>query len=126
MGLYVQSSAVGHAQNDFTASFLGNMADQAVKGRNDRIPALQGKARHCKVLFVDKLFKQGRLKKLFQNAAFGRGFQRQAIAGRFHAVYQPPAFARILQMHEFDTDGMAIGFFESLDNLTQGQPIRRC
>ena len=42
------------------------------------------------------------------------------VAHRFHPIQQPFAFVRILKVHEFDTDGMAVGFFEGLNNLAQG------
>ena len=71
---------------------------------------------------MQELLKKGGTANLFQDVNLGFAVQRRPIANRLHAILQPAALCRILQVHEFDPDRAAVGLLQSFDDIPQHCP----
>ena len=119
VGLDIEPAAVGHAEDDLPAARMGGLLHEDIQGRNEGIPALQGKARHADVLRVQELLEDAALDELFQDAALRGRVEGRLVAHGLHAVDQPAALVRVLQVHELHPDRVAVGLAEARQDVPQ-------
>ena len=102
-----QTTAVGHADEHFLHPVLGALFHHGIQCRNQGLTALEGKALLANKLFLEKLFKQGRLREFFQN--LNPVFYADARAvGELDVLAHPGLALHVLNGHVLDANGVAI------------------
>ena len=113
-----QTTAVGHTDEHFLHPMLGALFHHGIQCRNQGLTALEGKALLANKLFLEKLFKQGRLSEFFQN--LNPVFYADARAvGELDVLAHPGLALHVLNGHVLDANGVAIGQLQVIDNLLQ-------
>ena len=114
VGQHVQTTAVGHPDDDFHYAHFGPLIDGGIQGNDGAFTAFQREAFLANVFGVQKLFKTNRLIQFFQNAAF---FVHGNVVVLFGATLldpgaQPTAFFPLLNVLKLEADVTAVNTLE--------------
>ncbi len=118
-GQHVDATAVGHAQHQIAYAPSGSLVHQVVEHRDDGLAPLQGKTLLADELAVQKELEEGGFLQFLQNGQLLVAARGGAVANRLHAIFQPLAFGRILDVHELDAEGPAVGILQGFENLPE-------
>ena len=121
VGEHVQTPAMGHPQNNAGHALLTGVFDGEIQQRNQALAAFQGKALRPDEFCPDKLLEHHRVRQSRENAKLSLPAEGQPVLRALHAFLQPIAHPIIVNVHELNADGAAVGAAQPLDDLAQGQ-----
>ncbi len=117
---YIESAAVGHAHDDFIDFIFAAAFKDGVEAGDESFATFEGEAFLANVASLQEVFEVFG----FQYGAQDAGFFLLAETGHqalgFNACLNPAAFGRLLNMNIFAADGIAVGCFQTFNELTQG------
>jgi hypothetical protein len=95
-----------------------------LQGRDHGLAAVQAEALGSGVLLVQEAFEGLRRGQTLQDRALARLGEVGLIVNRLDAFLDPGLLVRLLDVHEFDPDGAAIGLAHNLEDLPQGRSFQ--
>ena len=113
----VKTSAVSHTENDFFHTKSTTALDDLFKSRNKRFTAIKAETLCSFILCIQKLFETLGFYEFMNNSLFTFRRERYPIVRALDTFLNPAFFCRIGNMHEFDTDCVAIGVFQYFQHL---------
>ena len=116
---HIQPAPMGHADNHLTKSNLAATLEDLLKGRDYGFTTIKAKTLGAGVFFVQIALKLGGVDKPLINRLLAAYGKICPIANSFNSFLNPRLLRRILNMHEFDTDGAAIGFAQQGEDFAQ-------
>lgn len=126
VGQHVETAAMSHAEHQITNLQRGRLVHHAIEHGDDHLAAFQGKALLTEELAMQKGLEQGRLLQLAQDSQLFLPLEGGPVAARFHPLQQPLPFGGVLDVHEFNADGPAVGLPQVRDDLLQRNvPLRQ-
>src|SRR6185369_10854627 len=120
VGQHIESPPVGHAEHHISDPDSCAMADRLIKADDQRFAPLQRKPLLAEESAVEELFEKGCLLEFGEEMQLLFPVELLPVVQRFHPVDQPLPFVRLLDIHELDTDGTAVGFLHGFQYLAQG------
>ncbi len=117
VGQDVQTTAMGHAENNLLETFLAAALDDLLERRDQRFTAVEAEALGALVLDVDELFEALGLDQLLKDRLLAVRREFDALAGAFDALLDPGLFFGIGDVHELDAKRRAIGALQDVEHL---------
>src|SRR5262249_1894995 len=118
------AAAMGHADDDLLHALLRRGFDEQIEKRNQALRALEREALGANVVFVDELLEDLGVGELREDAHLRVAVELEPVLRRFHALLEPSAFFRILDLCEFGADRTAVRRFEARDDVAQRRLFR--
>ena len=117
----VQATTMRHPDNDFLNPKLRAAFQHLLDRRNDGLCAVHPETLGAGVFLVQIFFEFFGLDKAFINGALAAFGKVGAVANGLDTFLNPGFLGRILNMHEFYTDGAGIGLAQKIDNFAKGR-----
>ncbi|MCY1222428.1 hypothetical protein D9M72_345210 [compost metagenome] len=120
---HVQAAAVGHADHDFLHALDAGLVDQLVHRDDEAFAAFEREALLADVLGVQEALQAFSRCQAVQDVLLL--FQREHRLGTrgFQALLPPALLRLVAHVHEFETDGAAVGFAQVVEQLAQAHRL---
>src|SRR5262249_39356834 len=120
LGENIQASAVGHAEHNVLDAQGATALDDLFERRNHRFAAVESKALGAGIFDVNKSLKPLRLDELIENCPLALLGKDDLLSWPFNPLLQPAFLGGIRDMHEFESDGAAIGAAQDFQHFGNG------
>ena len=121
VGQHVQPAAVRHAQHHVADAGGRTGPSDGIQHRDQDLAPFEGETFLAGKAALEERLEQRRFVELLQNMQPLFAGQFRLVAARFHAVDQPLALGRFLDVHELDAGLPAIGLPQGCHELAQGR-----
>ncbi len=111
---------MGHAEDDVLDAQLPAALDDLLKGRNHAFAAIKAEALGAGVFHVEKILEALALDELAQDGFLAFRGEGNFLVGPFNTLLQPALLHGIGDVHEFHTQGVAVGAFQDIGDLADG------
>ena len=116
----IQTATMRHADNSFAKAKLVAAFENLFNRRNHRFGTIHAKAFGAGIFLMQIAFKFFGIDQTFINRLLTLDGEISTVADGFDTFLNPGFLRRILNVHEFDADGAAIGFAQHFDDFAQG------
>ena len=107
----IETAAVGHADGHFLDAGVRTGFQKGVENGDKGFPSFEGKALLADVAGVEKTFERFGGNDFFEDATLLLRREGGLVARAFHAVAEPAADGEVHDVHELDSDVVAVGLF---------------
>ena len=123
VGQHIEAATVGHADDDVAHALAAGLFDGQVQQRHQGLAAFEREGLGAEEFLAQELLEDDGVGEPDQDAKLFLAGKRQAVLGAFHAALEPVPGGRVVQVHELDADGAAIGVAQALEDLADGQGL---
>ena len=117
VGQHVQAAAMRHAEHDFLDAQLAAAFENLFQPRHQAFAAVEPEALGARELLVEVLLEAFGLDQAAEDGKLAAIGEVGLVADRLDAFLDPCLLVRILNVHELDADGVAVGFLQDRDDL---------
>ena len=106
-----------HSEHDLLHGELAAALDDLLQRRDHRFPAIEAEALGASIFHVEEVLEAFRCNKLVEDGDLAFGREGDLLIGAFDALLDPGFLVGIRNMHEFDTERVAVGALQDVDHL---------
>src|SRR5262249_18063321 len=110
---------MSHGDDDLLDFLLGGLVDGKVQERDQAFPPFQGERLGSEVLPAEKFLEDDRIGEPGEDPDLFLAAKVETILCSLHALLQPVPDCQLVNVHELDADGPAIGVAEPLEDFPQ-------
>src|SRR5262245_59584267 len=110
---------MGHGDDDLLDFLLGGLVDGKVQERDQTFPPFQGERLGSEIFPAEKFLEDDRIREPGEDADLLLAAKVETILCSLHALLQPVPHGQLVNVHELDADGSAIGVAEPLEDFSQ-------
>ena len=114
---------VGHADDDILDAEVGAGLDDRLHGRDHAFGALQREPLVAEIFELQEAFERFRRVELAEDVVLVVEIESRLVSGVLEALLQPGLLLGILDMHELDPDGRAIGLLKHVEQFAQRREL---
>src|SRR3954447_170899 len=119
LGQHVEPAAMRHAQNDFLHAEIAAALDDLLERRDQRFSAVEAEALGSGELEVAEFLKAFGFDQLVEDRATALAGKTDFLVRTLDALLNPGFLRRIGDVHELDTERLAVGALADRDDLAQ-------
>lgn len=116
----IEATTVGHADDYFFDPGSGASLDQRIEHGDESFAAFKREAFLTDIAGVEEAFEGFGGDYFLEEAALLGGGEGGLVAGAFHAIAKPAANGKVHNVHELDSDMVAVGLFEEGEDFAEG------
>ena len=120
----VEPAAMGHGHDDRLDALPAGLFDGQIQQRDEAFGPFQRKALGADELAADELLEDHRVGQPGEDADLLVAAELQAVLRFLHRVLQPLADFQVVDVHELDADGPAVGVAEPVENVAERLVVR--
>src|SRR5262245_50631677 len=110
---------MGHGDDDLLDFLLGGLVDSKVQERDQAFPSFQGERLGSEIFPAEKFLEDDRIREPGEDPDLFLAAKVETILCSLHALLQPVPHRQLVNVHELDADGPAIGVAEPLEDFPQ-------
>src|SRR5215468_3799375 len=110
---------MGHGDDDLLDFLLGGLVDGKVQQRDQTFPPFQGERLGSEIFPAEKFLEDDRIREPGEDPDLFLAAKVETILCSLHALLQPVPHGQLVNVHELDADGPAIGVAEPLEDFPQ-------
>ena len=113
---HAQAAAVRHADDEFRGAQARRQLDPRFHDERGALAALDAESLLADVAGREEVLERLRLHELLEQEPAPVLREHRAVAAGLHALREPRALGRVLDVHELDADAAAVRFLEALED----------
>jgi len=114
---------MGHAENDFLDTHLATALENLLHGGDQAFTAIEAETLDAREFSVEELLKAFRLDQAVEDRLFALFGEVGLVVDAFDAFLDPGFLVRVLDVHELDADGTAVGLLKDVENFANGRRL---